>query len=117
MKPVHPGMTAHLSDGSTTTVIDVLIDTHTGEPRHLVLGTHGFFGPHAVAPYTAVWLVDDATHLALSPREAAALPRYDAATYGAAVGLCSRAAMRRGDYARRVARDLAQRAHPPGTRP
>jgi len=114
MKRVYPGMTARLSDGATTTVVDVLLDARTGKERYLVLAVHGFFGPDVVAPYAAVWHVDDRVHVALTMREAAALPHFDPAAYGPAAGLCSRRHLMAGAWShrsatRRVPRVLAEK--------
>lgn len=92
MKPIYPGMTAHLSDGSPTTVVDVLIDVRTGHEQYLVLAANGLFGPDVVVPAATVWLVDDDVHLTLTPQEAAALPLAASLPVGPAVGLSSRAA-------------------------
>ena len=45
MKPIYPGMKARMSDGSTATVTDVLIDRREHAPRLLVLSANGYFGP------------------------------------------------------------------------
>lgn len=114
MKRVYPGMTACLSDGTTTTVVDVLLDAGTGEERYLVLAVHGFFGPDVVAPYAAVWRVDGRVHVALTMREAAALPHFDPAAYGSAASLCSRRHLMAGawDHSRRRGGCLPRRGKP-----
>ena len=80
MKLVYPGMLAHLADGSTVQVTDVVSDGRTGCGPSLVLATHGLFGPDVVAPITAVWRVDEDVHLRLTVEAARQLPRFEPAT-------------------------------------
>lgn len=75
MKLIVPGMKAHLADGSIVEIVDVASDAHTGHEPYLVLAAHGLFGPDVAAPITSIWRVDKDVHLALSAKEAAALPR------------------------------------------
>ena len=90
MRHAHPHMLARLSDGATTSVIDVLTDAVTGEERYLVLRVNGYWGQDVVAPYSTVWCVDADVHVALSGVEAATLPTYDPGLHGPAAGLHSR---------------------------
>ena len=87
MKAVHAGRTARLADGGTGTIGDVLVDAGTGEERYIVLSVDGYWGPLRVAPASTVWRVDEQVHLGLSCHEAATLPLYEPAAYGAAAGL------------------------------
>jgi hypothetical protein len=104
MKPIDPGMKARMSDGSTATVTDVLIDCKDHTPQYLVLSAHGYFGPDVVAPYSAVWRVDDDVHLALTGSEVAALPHFDLYEHCHVRGLCSRSAWRYGEHRHAVRR-------------
>ena len=107
MRPIYPGMKARMSDGSTATVTDVLIDCKDHTPQYLVLSANGYFAPDVVAPYSAVWRVDDEVHLALTGSEVAALPHFDLYEHCHVDGLSSRSAWRYG----------ADRRLAPGSRP
>jgi hypothetical protein len=107
MKPIYPGMKARMSDGSTATVTDVLIDRREHAPRLLVLSANGYFGPDVVAPFSAIWRVDDEVHLSLSGSEVAALPHFNLYEHCHVDGLSSRSAWRYG----------ADRRLAPGSRP
>jgi hypothetical protein len=107
MRPIYPGMKARMSDGSTATVTDVLIDRYDHTPRLLVLSANGYFGPDVVAPFTAVWRVDDDVHLALTGSEVASLPRFNLYEHCRVGGFSSRSAWRCG----------ADRRIAPGPRP
>jgi hypothetical protein len=98
MKPIDPGMKARMSDGSTATVTDVLIDCNDHTPHYLVLSANGYFGPDVVAPYSAVWRVDDDVHLTLTRSEVAALPHFDLYEHCHVSGLCSATAWRYGEH-------------------
>jgi hypothetical protein len=96
MKPIYPGMNVRMSDGSTATVTDVLIDRHEHTPRLLVLSANGYFGPDVVAPFSAIWRVDDDVHLALTGSEVAALPHFNLYEHCHVDGFSSRSAWRYG---------------------
>ena len=96
MKPVYPGMKARMSDGSTATVTDVLIDHREHAPRLLVLSANGYFGPDVVAPFSAIWRVDDEVHLSLDGSEVAALPHFNLYEHCHVEGFSSRSAWRYG---------------------
>lgn len=108
MRAIYPGMMARTSDGGVMRVTDVLIDRQDRTPRYIVLNPWGYFGPDVLAPFAAVWRVDQAVHVSLTSGEIAALPRYG---YTNATGLCSRSAWRHG-----ADRKMAPRpaAHPVG---
>lgn len=108
MRAIYPGMKVHTPDGDIMMVTDVLIDSSDHTPRYLVLNPWGYFGPDVLAPFSAVWRVDDGVHLSLSSDEIAALPRFNHYEHCKVTGLCSRAAWRYG-----AARQLAPRARPP----
>lgn len=96
MKPVYPGMKARMSDGSNATVTDVLIDRNDHTTRYLVLSANGYFGPDVLAPFSAVWRVDEEAHLSLTGSEVTALPRFDLYEHCHVGGLSSRSAWRYG---------------------
>jgi len=90
MKRVYPGMKACLTGGASGTIVDVLVDVHTGEERSLVLSVDGYYGPQRVTPISVVWEVDEQAHLTLTPEEASGLPLFDPHVHGLEGGLHSR---------------------------
>lgn len=80
MKLIYPGMTAHLADGSTMPLIDVVPAGVAGAEPSLVLAAHGVFGSDVMVPLAAVWRVDHDVHLSLSAADVAALPQIGAST-------------------------------------
>jgi hypothetical protein len=96
MRPVYPGMKARMSDGGTAMVTDVLVDRQEHTPRLVVLSANGYFGPDVVAPFSAIWRVDDEVHLSLSGSEVAALPHFNLYEHCHLGGFSSRSAWRHG---------------------
>ena len=96
MRPIYPGMKARMSDGSTATVTDVLIDSKDHTTQYLVLSANGYFGPDVLVPFSALWRVDEEAHVSLSGSEVAALPRFDLYEHCHVGGLASRSAWRHG---------------------
>jgi hypothetical protein len=89
-------MKARFADGGAATVTDVLIRRSDHTAQYVVLSANGYFGPDVLVPFSAVWRVDDAVHLAVRTDEIAALQRYNHYEHCKASGLCSRSVFRYG---------------------
>ena len=61
-----------------------------------MLSANGYFAPDVVAPFSAIWRVDDAVHLSLDGSEVAALPHFDLYEHCHVDGFSSRSAWRHG---------------------